>query len=882
MFDDRIFRDLETGLTVDLGDAPSSDSIDVGEAVEAMSEFERGERKNESEQVEVGHYWLRDSSLAPTPEIRSSIETVLESIRTLKRGERDHVLLVGIGGSALGVQLIHDAIRGVREDIAVSFLDNTDPDGFVRVLEPIEPSRTWAVIVSKSGGTIETLNGLEVVKKHWQGRARFEDHAIAITMPGSQLHDAAADWKHRFPIWGWVGGRTSLCSAAGLVPMQLAGRDIDAFLAGARACDVLTRRAPRDGNPAAALAAVWYAATRGRGERSLVIEPYRDRLRLLPAYLQQLVMESLGKRADRQGHVVEQGIVVYGNKGATDQHSLMQQLRDGLDNALVHFIETEQPGPAPLGRDGIPVSDYLVSALWGTRSALADRNRPSVTICIRDVSEFSLGVLIALFERTVGIYAELININAYDQPGVEAGKRAGRANLHLLEHLESALKAKPGRAGDFARRLESDPALVWRLLGHLAQTGRAHREPGPLPALDVFRAPAARPAHAHAERLAEEEIGPELLREHLFQHLLPIWRDHGLEHDGRGCLLHLNPDLTTARDGYRRLVVQARQLYVFSHAAIEGAPSWALDTAARLYEGLRERYRDQAHGGWWYLTRSNGAPLDRRKDTYAASFVLLALAYYWRASGDHDALALARTTLAELDQYLLDRRPNGFNGYLEGASETWQAERGTRRQDPHLHLLEAFLALQELTGDSSFGERANDIVELFESRFFNEQHGCIHEFLGDDWSVKSRTGSRLEPGHHFEWVWLLHRYAKLDGSPDILGRARRLFDFAVRYGLHPRTGAVLNCIHVNGRIVDGGQRVWPQTEHIKAVAALGSTSELREVLRFHMTTRVDPITGGWHEGLAWDGTVCERRYFASSVYHIVLALIEAIRRLENR
>ncbi|MDD2336742.1 MAG: glucose-6-phosphate isomerase, partial [Geobacteraceae bacterium] len=133
-------------------------------------------------------------------------------------------------------------------------------------------------------------------------------------------------WLARFPMWDWVGGRTSVTSVVGLLPAALQGIDIDAFLEGASRCDALTRLPSNHKNPAARLALVWFHATSGKATRDMVVLPYKDRLLLFSRYLQQLVMESLGKEKDLSGKVVHQGLSVYGNKGSTDQHAFVQQL----------------------------------------------------------------------------------------------------------------------------------------------------------------------------------------------------------------------------------------------------------------------------------------------------------------------------------------------------------------------------------------------------------------------------------------------------------------------------------------------------------------------------------------------------------------------------
>jgi glucose-6-phosphate isomerase len=297
-------------------------------------------------------------------------------------------------------------------------------------------------------------------------------------MPGSQMdHTAAAQgWLARFPMFDWVGGRTSVLSAVGLVPAALQGLDIDGLLAGAAACDEATRRQELKDNPAALMALMWHHATGGKGKKDMVVLPYKDRLLLFSRYLQQLVMESLGKRLDLQGERVDQGIAVYGNKGSTDQHAYVQQLRDGVNNFFVTFIRVlESGGPAHEVEPGVTAGDYLHGFLLGTRAALFENERESMTITIPRVDARTVGGLIALFERAVGLYASLIGINAYHQPGVEAGKKAAASVLALQGKVLAALSASPQTAEqDAAAAGVPDAAeTVYLLLEHLVANGRA-------------------------------------------------------------------------------------------------------------------------------------------------------------------------------------------------------------------------------------------------------------------------------------------------------------------------------------------------------------------------------------------------------------------------
>jgi glucose-6-phosphate isomerase len=461
----------------------------IEKAFAAMRELEAGAIANPDEHRMVGHYWLRDSKLAPTAELRADIEDTNARIKQFaadvhagkvapeKGGKFKHVLLVGIGGSALGPQFINDALGQASDPLDIQFFDNTDPDGFDRVLDRIgeHVAHTLTVVISKSGGTKETRNGmLEAAARYEKAGLNFGKHAVAVTGVASELDKYAEKngWLARFPMHDWVGGRTSVMSAVGLVPAALQGFDIDQFLAGAAAMDAKTRAPAAAENAAMLLALMWHYAGNGRGEKDMVILPYKDRLMLFSKYLQQLVMESLGKEKDLDGNVVHQGIAVYGNKGSTDQHAYVQQLRDGVLNFFATFVEVQKDRPAGSRfevEEGVTSGDYLQGFLRGTRSALYESGRESITITIPEVTAFYVGALIALYERAVGFYATLVNINAYHQPGVEAGKKAATRVLELQGRVKKILGSDSGKTPEeIARELDADPEDVFHILRHLA------------------------------------------------------------------------------------------------------------------------------------------------------------------------------------------------------------------------------------------------------------------------------------------------------------------------------------------------------------------------------------------------------------------------------
>jgi len=473
------------------------------QALVEMEALVAGAIANPDEQRMVGHYWLRDPDSAPTPAIAQAITACVERIQTFAaevlggsrrapNGEcfRD-LLWLGIGGSALGPQFVAQALAPYPPPLQIWFIDNTDPDGMAQIKAMLGSrlATTLVGVASKSGGTPETRNGLVEVRQWFrEAGLDFPAHAMAITGEGSRLDQQAVaeGWLARFPVFDWVGGRTSELSAVGLLPAALQGIAIQEMLQGAALMDRATMVKPWQRNPAMLLAFCWYVTGQGQGRKDMVVLPYKDRLQLFSRYLQQLVMESLGKSHDLQGRLVNQGIAVYGNKGSTDQHAYVQQLRDGLNNFFVTFIEVLQDGGSvpPLEVEpGITSGDYLSGLLQGTRQALYDNQRDSLTLTLTEVSPRSVGALIALYERAVGFYASLIGINAYHQPGVEAGKKAAASILALQTRLLALVQKLPPPISleslSRALGLEQPEPLVG-ILRHLAANQRGIRLHGDL------------------------------------------------------------------------------------------------------------------------------------------------------------------------------------------------------------------------------------------------------------------------------------------------------------------------------------------------------------------------------------------------------------------
>jgi len=321
-----LLRYLDLGFSLDLSlmelseDFYSNMAGKVDKAFKDIEALEKGEIANPDEGRMVGHYWLRNADLAPNDELKAQVTEPLAQLKdfaekvhsgaiTSPSGHNfDTLLIVGIGGSALGPQLVTDAI-GKDSKLDTFYFDNTDPQGLDNVIEKIgdKLSTTIVVVISKSGGTAETRNGMLEAKAAFEAKGlNFAKHTCAVTGEGSKLYNFATEqgFLTTFPMEDWVGGRTSVMSTVGLVPMALQGLDIDQFLAGAAAMDEKTRVQDLTANAGIQLALAWYNSGNGKGEKDMVVLPYKDSLVLFSKYLQQLVMESLGKEHDLDGKVL--------------------------------------------------------------------------------------------------------------------------------------------------------------------------------------------------------------------------------------------------------------------------------------------------------------------------------------------------------------------------------------------------------------------------------------------------------------------------------------------------------------------------------------------------------------------------------------------------
>jgi glucose-6-phosphate isomerase len=460
---------------------------EIAAAHDQMKAIESGAIKNPDEGRQVTHF--SDRIAYPKSDLFADVEAFFADLRagtvTGSRGDRiEYVVINGIGGSALGPQLVQFALNGpywnelsrARRGGSprLYFTDNTDSAGVHDVLEVVELPATLLVTISKSGGTRETANNMLAFKAAFaESDLPFNRHAIAITMEGSKLDiiSKSEDWLKIWPLAESIGGRTSETSVVGHVPAAAAGIDFARLLEGACKMDELTRADSVETNPAYLLAVSWYIIGDGRGEKNMVIVPYADRLVLLARYLQQLVMESLGKELDLDGNTVHQGLSVFGNKGGTDAHAFIQQLNDGRNDFFITFIEILRDAEQIVMDDGLTMGNYLHNFMQGLSGALESKKRSVVRLTFTELNATTMGMLIALYERAVAAYAELIHVNAFHQPGVEAYKSISSQVNDLTFALFSVVAdgtLAQGSAAEFAAAAGA-PDLVNEAAGILAK-----------------------------------------------------------------------------------------------------------------------------------------------------------------------------------------------------------------------------------------------------------------------------------------------------------------------------------------------------------------------------------------------------------------------------
>lgn len=465
--------------------AAISERLCMRRSIEAMFD---GEVVNRSEQRAALHTLLRRSRPVTLPALQGLQQQVWQTrqrmrllVESLRKGEASRlglaevrdVVNIGIGGSDLGPRLVAEVLATPVEPLRVHFVSNVDAHGFDRLLQQLDPASTLFVVVSKSFSTQETLLNAELGRA-WLQQGGVQDcrrHFVAVSANVDAATGFGVAAEHVYPMWDWVGGRYSIWSAAGISAALAIGMDgFEALLAGAEDVD------EHFVGSAWACNLPWLMAWTGVIQRNLLqraayaVVPYDQRLRLLPAYLQQLEMESLGKAVQPDGQPVSRATVpvLLPGLGTDAQHAFFQALHQGTEVVPVDFIGVLRPDHPYLQQHQVLLSHMFaqaaallrgrnlqqalaaiaVSADSTQREAQAAQrvfagNRPSTTLLLERLDARSLGQLLAVYEHKVYVQSLIWGINAFDQWGVELGKQIA---AELLPMLRGQLA--PGSEGD--------------------------------------------------------------------------------------------------------------------------------------------------------------------------------------------------------------------------------------------------------------------------------------------------------------------------------------------------------------------------------------------------------------------------------------------------
>ncbi len=357
----------------------------------------------------------------------------------------------------------------------------------------------------------------------------------------------------------------------------------------------------------------------------------------------------------------------------------------------------------------------------------------------------------------------------------------------------------------------------------------------------------------------------------LHEQAWPLWLAHGVDWRRRAFHEHLREGALDCGAGFRRLRVAARQTYVFAKAAQEGVPR-AREAVELGLAFLRGPARLDDAGFAWRFDLDN-KPVDLTRDLYDHAFVLLAFAAAAPLVGREAMRNDARGVLA----YIAKRLPHPQGGYEESLPPT-----RPRRQNPHMHLLEALLAAYESFGEAEYLESARDLVALFLARLFQPAEGALPEFFDDGLNPLREPNGHyiIEPGHHYEWIWLLDRYAEAaqgqSPSPGHEAASAALLDFADRFALDPASGLVVNELWSDGSLRANGFRLWPQTERIKAEVRRARDAEKQTLAAFAALARhLDGVQPGlWRERIDGGGESAREPAPATTLYHLTAALTD--------
>ena len=367
----------------------------------------------------------------------------------------------------------------------------------------------------------------------------------------------------------------------------------------------------------------------------------------------------------------------------------------------------------------------------------------------------------------------------------------------------------------------------------------------------------------------------ETIHDWMFNAALPWWAANGVDRANGGFVEQVTPDGADAGIAFKRTRVTARQIYVFSHGHMLGFKP-GLELANHGVDFLTSKtWKGPDKGFARRLTREGGA-LDSTPDLYDHAFVLFALGWHYKASGDQNSRDWMHRTLDYIETHM---RVNGGEGFWHELPP-----KGWRQQNPHMHLTEACLAAFEATGEARFSTLAKGIIAVFNARFFDTQTQTLAEFFTEDLArAPGDDGRIVEPGHQFEWAWILNSCRKLLGV-QLAPQIRALASFAEAHGVDGATKITFNSVRNDGAPIDRSSRTWPNTERIKAAIALHELDGTNPspVIESSAALLFDrylgrTLPGTWVDLVDADGKPVPGNAPASTFYHVFLAFAEVLR-----
>jgi mannose/cellobiose epimerase-like protein (N-acyl-D-glucosamine 2-epimerase family) len=373
--------------------------------------------------------------------------------------------------------------------------------------------------------------------------------------------------------------------------------------------------------------------------------------------------------------------------------------------------------------------------------------------------------------------------------------------------------------------------------------------------------------------VANPRLAVSRLERFLREHALPLWASSGFNHENGSFHERLDFSAVPIENMPRRLMVQARQIVVYAQASLLG---WYCDDqhlVQRAFDNVCKRYRapDQEIG-WTFSVHPDGSPADRTRDLYAHAFVLYMLAWMHRLTSEPRVLALADSTLSDIDRIFVSDK--GYLSKVPGPTEL-------REQNPHMHLFEALLALAETSRAERYLARANALVALFDNELADSATGAVREVFDANWHAQQPAGQNLvEPGHQMEWAWLLREWERLTGF-STNDRVHKLCLHATKFGIDPVTGTVRSAVHEDGKSASNASRVWAQTETIRALSREDPKGSIWPGLITKVTDHLfalhlpPALNGGWIDLVDAQNRAAIDYMPASTLYHLAGAAIES-------